>query len=190
MVQSSGRLGLLLEALQPVGVLRKRRRQHLDRDVALQTLVARPVNLSHPARAERRGDLVRSELRSGGKSHFRSRTQYSVERTREKPSVIVCPSGVTRAAPREVMPARSRPVRSRMCVRTPDPMSIRSIRVGSSPEPTYTLRLSAVQPDGMSPGWEAERTVEEPPAVGNKCTRRSGPSATTHRASGETKSRL
>src|SRR5215468_3440418 len=128
MIQGSGRLGLLLEALQPVGVLRERRRQHLDRDVALQTLVARPVDLTHPACAERRGDLVGPELRAGDESHFRFRTQYRVERMRLKPRVIVRPSVVTRAAPREVTPARSLATRSRTCVRAPEVTSIVSTR--------------------------------------------------------------
>ena len=60
-VQAARRLRLLLEAPQPVGVLRVRRRQHLDRDVALQPLVARPVHLAHPAGADRREDLVGTE---------------------------------------------------------------------------------------------------------------------------------
>ena len=60
-IQSAGRLGLLLEPPQPIGVLRVRRRQHLHRDVALQPLVPRPVNLPHPASADGRHDLVRAE---------------------------------------------------------------------------------------------------------------------------------
>ncbi len=89
MVQRPGRLGFLLEALQAIRVLRKRRRQHLDRDVALEPLVARPIDLAHPSGADRREDLIGTELRSGDECHFRSRTQYSVERMRLKPSIIV-----------------------------------------------------------------------------------------------------
>src|SRR5690242_2463252 len=62
MVETARRLRLLLEAAQPVGIAREDRRKHLDRDVALQPRVARPVDLPHPARADRREDLVGAEL--------------------------------------------------------------------------------------------------------------------------------
>ena len=44
-------------------------RQHLDRDVALEPRVPRPVHLSHAARAERRQDLVRAEAGARRESH-------------------------------------------------------------------------------------------------------------------------
>ena len=43
--------------------------QDLDRDLAAQPRVARPVDLAHPARAERGEDLVRPEPCSGGERH-------------------------------------------------------------------------------------------------------------------------
>ena len=44
------------------------RRQHLDRDVPVE-LRPRPVHLAHPARAERRKDLVGAESRAEGEGH-------------------------------------------------------------------------------------------------------------------------
>src|SRR6185369_12405897 len=45
------------------------RGEHLDRDVAPEAGVLRPVDLSHAPRADRGDDLVGSEARSGGKCH-------------------------------------------------------------------------------------------------------------------------
>ena len=63
------RLGLALEALAGFGRGREVRRQNFDRDGSLQPRVARPVDLAHPARAERRQDLVRTETGPRGKRH-------------------------------------------------------------------------------------------------------------------------
>ena len=41
------------------------RRQNLDRDVAREPRVPRPVDLPHPARAKERGHFVRTEPRTG-----------------------------------------------------------------------------------------------------------------------------
>ena len=51
-IEDPGGAGLLLEALQAVRVARKRGRQDLDRDLAAEPRVLRPVDLAHPARAE------------------------------------------------------------------------------------------------------------------------------------------
>jgi hypothetical protein len=54
--------------LEPPEVLRvagNGARDHLDRDLAAQARVARPVNLSHAARAERRKDLLGTQPRAG-----------------------------------------------------------------------------------------------------------------------------
>ena len=47
-----------------------RSRQHLDRDFAPQPRVPRPVDLPHPARAQRRDDLVGPEAGPGGKAQL------------------------------------------------------------------------------------------------------------------------
>ena len=68
-VERSRRPCLLLEAFQAVGVLRERRRQHLDRDLARKPWIARAIDLPHPARADGREDLVGTELRSSSECH-------------------------------------------------------------------------------------------------------------------------
>jgi hypothetical protein len=68
--QRGDRLRLALEASERVGVAGDALGQHLDRHFPLEPRVACPVDLAHPAGAERRDDLVRSQPRSGGESHF------------------------------------------------------------------------------------------------------------------------
>jgi hypothetical protein len=63
MIQRRNRLRLMLEAF---GELRRR---NLDRDVAPQARVVRPVNLSHSTGAERREDFIRAESGSGCEAH-------------------------------------------------------------------------------------------------------------------------
>src|SRR5262249_58089252 len=67
MIESRGGPRLLLEALQPRRIRRQLRRQHLDRHLARETRVPRPVHLSHPPGAQRRQDLVRTE--AGARRH-------------------------------------------------------------------------------------------------------------------------
>ena len=62
---------LALEARERLLVLGEPLRQHLDRDVALQPGVAGAIDLAHPARADRRQDLVGSQARAGGEGHGR-----------------------------------------------------------------------------------------------------------------------
>ena len=61
--RAGGRPGLLLETLQARRIRRRLRRQHLDRHLATESRVPRAVHLPHPARAERREDLVRTQAR-------------------------------------------------------------------------------------------------------------------------------
>ncbi len=65
---------LALEPLQPLGVPRHLRRQHLDRHLPPQPPVARPVDLPHPPGPERRQDLVGTEPAAGGEAHGREPT--------------------------------------------------------------------------------------------------------------------
>src|SRR5262249_12734651 len=52
--------------LQAILVLRERARQDLDRDVASESTVARPIDLSHASGAEQFLDFVWTEQGSGG----------------------------------------------------------------------------------------------------------------------------
>ena len=56
--------------LQPLRIRGQRLRQDLDRHLAREPRVPRPVDLPHPARAERRDDLVGTEARAGGKAQL------------------------------------------------------------------------------------------------------------------------
>ena len=69
MVESRGGARLLLEALAAVGVGGGGLRQDLDRDVAAEFGVPRAIDLAHPARAQRREDLVRAEAGAGRQAH-------------------------------------------------------------------------------------------------------------------------
>ncbi len=88
-----GRARLPLEAGPALGVRRELGGEHLHGDVALQAFVARPVDLSHPSGAQRRQNLVRAELGSGGQwhrvarilsaNHFEGSITYRSESVRE-----------------------------------------------------------------------------------------------------------
>jgi hypothetical protein len=68
-VQCRSRAGLSLEAPQTVRIRRDGLRKHLDRDLAFEPRVARPVHLSHAARAQRRQDFVRAQTSADGERH-------------------------------------------------------------------------------------------------------------------------
>ena len=72
-IQRRKDLGLALKARQSVWIGREQLGKHLDRDVAIQLRIARPVDLAHAAGAERRHDFVRAEqcLRSGARGSGR-----------------------------------------------------------------------------------------------------------------------
>ena len=51
-VEGRGRAGLVGEAAQPAGVARERRRQQLERDLAIELALLREVDLAHAADAQ------------------------------------------------------------------------------------------------------------------------------------------
>ena len=65
-IQRGQRLRFACEARQPIGVIGKRVRQTLEGNIAIESGVARPPYLPHPAFAEGRGDLVDAESGAGG----------------------------------------------------------------------------------------------------------------------------
>ena len=69
MRQRRDRLGLALEPGERVGIRGEVRRQHLDRDVAVELRVSRPIDLAHAPRADRREDLVGTQPVAGGERH-------------------------------------------------------------------------------------------------------------------------
>ena len=62
MVQAPNRLRLLSEPAQPIRVVREGSRQDLYSYLAIEPPVERAINLSHPARADRRQDFVWTKL--------------------------------------------------------------------------------------------------------------------------------
>jgi hypothetical protein len=66
-IQRAGRAGFLLEALEPMGILRDLLGQDLDRNLATETAVSRSVDLTHPPGPERPEDLIAAEACSGRK---------------------------------------------------------------------------------------------------------------------------
>jgi len=72
MVQGRGGARFLLEAVQTIGVARKRSGQHFDRDVASETRVARAIDFAHAAAAEKARDLIRAESAAGAQAHSTS----------------------------------------------------------------------------------------------------------------------
>ncbi len=69
MVESGGRLRLLLEARKTDGIRRELRVDHLQGDLPVQPRVPGPIDLTHPARAERGSDLVWPEAVAGRECH-------------------------------------------------------------------------------------------------------------------------
>ena len=55
--------------VQPLRILRHLGGQHLERYVAAEFRVGRAIHLTHATRAQRRPDLVRSELRARDQCH-------------------------------------------------------------------------------------------------------------------------
>ena len=74
MGEGSHRAGLLLEAAAAFRIGRRFDGQDLDGDVPAQARVPGLVDLSHPARADGRKDLVRAESRAGREHHVASRS--------------------------------------------------------------------------------------------------------------------
>ncbi len=82
MIQRGEGLRFALEAREPVGVARERLGQDLDRDVAIELRVARPIDLAHAAFADLRGDFVDAETGAGSEGH-RERSDYTGRDSKE-----------------------------------------------------------------------------------------------------------
>ena len=70
MIQGSEHFRFALKTREPIGIDRERRRQDLDRDLALEFRVGRPIHLPHPAFPDRRGDVVDAEARAGSQGQM------------------------------------------------------------------------------------------------------------------------
>ena len=70
MVERREHLRLALESREAFAIAGERVGQDLDRDLASELGVARAIHLAHPAGAERRNDLVRTELVPAAEVHW------------------------------------------------------------------------------------------------------------------------
>src|SRR5947199_2899958 len=71
---------LALEACFSIRILGQMRREHLDRDRALEPRVARLVHLTHASGAQQTDDLKRAEARAGDQIHdYTSISSVAVE---------------------------------------------------------------------------------------------------------------
>ena len=69
MIERGQHPSLSLEPAAAFGVASDRIRQHLDREIALEPMIASTVDFPHCAGAERRNDLVRANPRTGRNGH-------------------------------------------------------------------------------------------------------------------------
>ena len=69
MIQCREQFGFSLETGRSIWIGGKCIRQDLEGDVALEPGVLRPVDLTHPARADGRDDFVGAETRTGNQGH-------------------------------------------------------------------------------------------------------------------------
>ena len=68
MIQRRQRFCLALEPRQALEISRERVGKDLDGDLATERRVRRPIDLSHPSFANRRGHFVDAEARAGAES--------------------------------------------------------------------------------------------------------------------------
>ena len=61
MIQRGEQARFALETCQPFGIGDEQRRKNFEGDVSLQPQIAGAVDLTHPARPERSGDLVATD---------------------------------------------------------------------------------------------------------------------------------
>ena len=69
MIQRGEHLRFAAKPGHAVGIQRERRRQHLDRRVAIEPGVVGAIDLAHPARADGGDDLVRANAGPRGQCH-------------------------------------------------------------------------------------------------------------------------
>jgi hypothetical protein len=59
MIQAGNGPSFALKPLAQFGTIRKMRRQHLDRNDAVEPCISSPIHLAHPTRTNRGEDFVR-----------------------------------------------------------------------------------------------------------------------------------
>jgi hypothetical protein len=69
MIERRKDFGFAIEARETLRVARERLRQNLERNVAIQPGVARPINLTHAAGAKGLDDFVHTKTQTGSQGH-------------------------------------------------------------------------------------------------------------------------
>jgi hypothetical protein len=72
MIQRCNRLRLLLKTPQLLGIAGESPRQDLDRDLAVEPRIPRPIHLAHAASAQRTNNFIWTEFGTRDKGHPRS----------------------------------------------------------------------------------------------------------------------
>jgi hypothetical protein len=107
MVQRCEDLGFPLEPGEPFGILGERRRQELQRHLAIELRIARAPHLAHGSRPQGGDDLVGAEAGAGGDVH-RGIIRSDVGPAWKKPRLAILNSrGGTRSPP--IRPAKKGP---------------------------------------------------------------------------------
>jgi len=70
MTQRGQQLGLALEARDVIGIVRRELGEDLQRDAAIQSWIARPIDLAHATGAQWRDDVIGPESAAGGERHL------------------------------------------------------------------------------------------------------------------------
>ena len=69
MIERGQHFGFALKARETLGIRRERGRKNLDGDLAFELRVRRPIDLTHPAFANQRGDFVDTKAGAGRQGH-------------------------------------------------------------------------------------------------------------------------
>src|SRR5262245_29816395 len=116
MIQRRRGARFLLKAAKTIGIGRQRGRQDLDRDVATQPRVARPIDLAHSPSADGIEDFVGTEVTAWAQSH-RDSGEWARRPTFSNTCGASPPRRLRRSSPKRLWreggpPPRARPARS------------------------------------------------------------------------------
>ena len=138
MVQGGHGPRFLFEAAEPVGIGGDVEGDDLDRHIPAQAGVAGPVDLAHPARADRREDLVGAESRAGSECGGARRRARHGSRSVRVEAVPASTLKVMRTRPSRISsPSRSGATEASLSPRTYVPFLLpRSSRVAFLPDTT------------------------------------------------------
>src|SRR5690242_9378814 len=124
---------LALEACNGIGIAVEMRRQNLDGDLTIQPGIARPVDVAHTARPERRDDFVRPEPFPGRHEVRTAYTRTDDGRGASRRRALRCGDGSRRPIPRGAQSPARRASRAAQADSTPE-----TPRMRAQPSPAHT----------------------------------------------------